>query len=157
EDLFSQLVDDGVIYAEIRFAPLLHTSRGLAAERVVEIVENAAGELIRSSGVDVRLILCTLRHFSEAQSMETVRLVERFRCSHVAALDLAGDEAGFPLDAHLGAYRHALELGLFRTAHAGEARGAESVWETLRLLEPTRIGHGARSIEDSELVEHLKR
>jgi adenosine deaminase len=157
EDLFSQLVQDGIIYAEIRFAPLLHTAAGLPSRHVVQIVEAATDQMIRSSGVDARLILCTLRHFSEPQSMETVRLVEEFRGSHVVALDLAADEAGFPLDAHLNAYRFAREHRLFRTAHAGEARGPESVWETLQLLQPTRIGHGTRSIEDPQLVEHLKR
>jgi adenosine deaminase len=73
------------------------------------------------------------------------------------ALDVAGDEAGFPLDAHVAAYRYARERGLHRTAHAGEALGPESVWETLRLLQPARIGHGTRSIEDPALVEHLRR
>ena len=155
ENLFEQLVEDGVIYAEIRFAPLLHTADGLA-ESVVKIVEATTDRMIRSSGVDARLILCTLRHFTESQSLETVRLVHRFHSSHVVALDLAADEAGFPLDAHLSAYQYAREHGLFRTAHAGEASGPQSVWETLRLLQPTRIGHGTRSIEDHQLIEHLK-
>jgi len=103
------------------------------------------------------LILCTLRHFTEQESLHTAKLVEQFRGSRVVALDLAGDEAGFPLDAHVGAYRYAREQGLFRTAHAGEGLGPESVWETLRLLDPQRIGHGTRSIEDPKLVEHLRR
>ena len=81
EDLFEQLVDDGVVYAEIRFAPLLHMEQGLTAERVVEVVERAADELVRATGVEAGLILCTLRHFSEAQSMQTARLVEQFRGS----------------------------------------------------------------------------
>ncbi len=157
EDVFEQLVDDGVVYAEIRFAPLQHLGQGLTTERVVHVVERAADELTRATGVESGLILCTLRHFSEAQSMETARLVEQFRGSHVVALDIAGDEAGFPLDAHEAAYRFAREQGLPRTAHAGEACGPESVWETLRLLDPQRIGHGVRSIEDAQLVEHLKR
>jgi adenosine deaminase len=89
--------------------------------------------------------------------MLTAKLVEQFRGSRVVALDLAGDEAGFPLDAHVGAYRYAREHGLFRTAHAGEGLGPESVWETLRLLDPQRIGHGTRSIEDPKLVEYLRR
>jgi adenosine deaminase len=156
EDLFEQLVDDGVIYAEIRFAPLLHTEQGLTAERVVAVVERAAEELSRATGVESRLILCTLRHLSAEQSMQTAQLVERFRGSRVAALDIAGDEAGFPLDAHLPAFQYAREHSLHRTAHAGEARGPESVWETLRLLNPERIGHGTRSIEDARLVEHLR-
>src|SRR5579885_1497343 len=113
--------------------------------------------MIRNSGIEARLILCTLRHFTEQQSMEVVGLVEKFRGSHVVALDLAGDEAGFPIDAHLGAYRHARDNGLCRTAHAGEARGPDSVWETIQLLQPTRIGHGTRSIEDPRLLEKLKR
>jgi len=157
EDLFQQLAEDGVIYAEIRFAPLLHTAGGLTPERVVAVVEAAVKRWSGETGIQAGLILCTLRHFSEAQSMSTVRLVEDFRGSCVAALDLAADEAGFPLDAHLGAYRQAREQGLSRTAHAGEARGPESVWETLRLLDPHRIGHGTRSIEDPQLVEHLRR
>jgi adenosine deaminase len=157
EDVFRQLIEDGVIYAEIRFAPLLHTARGLSPERVVAVVEREVDRLIRETGMQAGLILCTLRHFKEAQSLLTAELVEKFRGSRVVALDLAGDEAGFPLDAHVGAYRYAREHGLFRTAHAGEGRGPESVWETLRLLDPHRIGHGTRSIEDPKLVEHLRK
>ena len=157
EDVFRQLIEDGVIYAEIRFAPLLHTERGLSPERVVAVVEREVDRLIRETGMQAGLILCTLRHFTEAQSLLTAELVEKFRGSRVVALDLAGDEAGFPLDAHVGAYRYAREHGLFRTAHAGEGLGPESVWETLRLLDPQRIGHGTRSIEDPKLVEHLRR
>ena len=157
EDVFQQLIDDGVIYAEIRFAPLLHIERGLSPARVVSVVERSVDHLIRETGMQAGLILCTLRHFTEAQSLLTAELVEQFRGSRVVALDLAGDEAGFPLDAHVGAYRYAREHGLFRTAHAGEGLGPESVWETLRLLDPHRIGHGTRSIEDPKLVDHLRR
>lgn len=156
EDIFEQLAADGVIYAEVRFAPLLHTQRGLTAERVVEIVERAIERLSCTTGIEVNAILCTLRHFTAEQSMETARLVEQFRGSRVVALDLAGDEAGFPLDAHISAYRYARERGLSRTAHAGEACGPESMWETLRLLDPQRIGHGTRCYEDARLVEHLR-
>ena len=157
EDVFRQLVEDGVIYAEIRFAPLLHTEQGLGPERVVAVVERAVDSLIRETGMQAGLILCTLRHFTEADSLLTAELVEKFRGSRVLALDLAGDEAGFPLDAHVAAYRYAREHGLNRTAHAGEGLGPESVWETLRLLDPQRIGHGTRSVEDPKLVEHLRR
>ena len=156
EDLFAQLQADNVIYVEIRFAPLLHILRGLTAEKVVEVVERSTAECARATGIEARLILCTLRHFSQAESLETARLVEQFRDSGVAALDLAGDEAGFPIDAHIAAYRLAIEQGLFRTVHAGEASGPESVWQTLRAFEPSRIGHGIRSVEDPSLVEHLR-
>lgn len=156
EDVFEQLRADDVIYAELRFAPLLHTYQGLTAEAVVAAVDRATEECIRATGIEARLILCTLRHFSGEQSVETARLVKDFAGSRVVALDIAGDEAGFAIDPHVPAYRFAREHGLHRTAHAGEARGADSVWETLKALEPTRIGHGVRSVEDPELLEHLR-
>jgi len=156
EDVFEQLRADKVIYAELRFAPLLHTYQGLTAEAVVAAVDRATEECIRATGIEAGLILCTLRHFSAEQSMETARLVKQFAGSRVAALDIAGDEAGFPIDPHIPAYRFAIENGLHRTAHAGEARGADSVWETLKAFQPTRIGHGVRSAEDPALVEHLR-
>ncbi len=157
EDVFAQLQADHVLYAELRFAPLLHLEQGLTPEAVVEAVDRATEDCIRSTGIETRLILCTLRHYSEEQSLLTAKLVERFRDSRVAALDIAGDEAGFPIDAHIAAFRYAAERGLHRAAHAGEARGADSVWETLRAFTPTRIGHGVRSIEDPALVDHLRR
>jgi adenosine deaminase len=157
EDVFQQLEADHVVYAELRFAPLLHLERGLTAESVVEAVDRATEACIRSTGIEARLILCTLRHYSQEQSLLTAQLVERFRGSRVAALDIAGDEAGFPIDPHIAAFRYAAERDLHRTAHAGEARGADSVWETLRAFTPARIGHGVRSIEDAALVDHLRR
>src|SRR5215472_3941048 len=157
EDVIRQLAEDGVIYAELRFAPLLHNERGLSSHRVVEIVNRSVDRLISETGVETRLILCTLRHFTSEQSMTTARLVEDFRGSRVVALDIAGDEAGYPLAPHISAYRYARDRGLFRTAHAGEGLGPESVWETLRELEPQRIGHGTRSYEDPKLVAHLVR
>jgi adenosine deaminase len=155
DDLFDQLARDGVVYAELRFAPHLHTDGDLAPAEVVEIVSAAVERAVGASGIDARLILCTLRHFDATLSLETAALVERFQGSLVVALDIAGDEAGHPLDAHEAAFRHAEEHGLRRTAHAGEASGPASVWETLRRLKPERIGHGARSIEDPALVVHL--
>ncbi|HYU75861.1 MAG TPA: adenosine deaminase [Ktedonobacteraceae bacterium] len=156
KDLFEQLQRDSVLYAEIRFAPLLHTEQGLTPAEVVSNVEAAVTEASMATGIEARLILCALRHYSPEQSMQTVHLVQRFRGTRVVGLDLAGDEAGFPLDAHIPAFHYAIEQGIFRTAHAGEASGAESVWETLKHLRPTRIGHGVRSSEDPALVAVLR-
>jgi len=155
-DLFDQLTADAIVYAEIRFAPLLHTRRGLSPDQVVEVVREAVARESERTRIEARVILCTLRHFSGEQSMETVRLLERFRGTLVVGLDIAGNEAGFPVDAHTPAFEHAASLGIPRTAHAGEARGPDSVWETLKVFQPERIGHGVRSIEDTSLITHLK-
>ena len=155
-DLFDQLGQDNVLYAEIRFAPLLHTERGLSGRQVVASVEAATAQAVRSTGIEARLILCTCRHFSAAQSLETVHLVRDFRGTYVAGFDIACDEAGYPIDAHLAAFQVARDMRIPYTAHAGEARGPDSVWETLQHFAPSRLGHGVRSIEDPRLLEHLR-
>jgi adenosine deaminase len=155
-DLFEQLKADNVIYAEIRFAPLLHIAGGLTPEEVVQTVNDAATEGINNTGVQAGIILCTLRHYSEEQSMETVKLIEKFAGTNVVGFDIAADEAGYPVDNHMDAFDYAHTHNIHCTAHGGEARGADSVWEILEDLRPTRIGHGTRSAEDEKLLVFLK-
>ncbi len=156
-DVFEQLQNEQVYYAELRFAPLLHTTKGLTAEEVVEIVDAAVGSASQATGVEARIILCTLRHFTADESMQTAQLAKRFNGTRVVGLDIAGDEAGYPLEPHVPAFQFAAQNGIPYTAHAGESAGAESVWETLRLLKTSRIGHGVHSIEDRSLIEHLRK
>jgi adenosine deaminase len=157
QDLFKQLAADNILYAEIRFAPLQHLQQGLTPYSVVEATEQAIAAAVKETGIEARLILCTLRHYTAVQSMETIKLVEQFAHSYVAGFDIAADEAGFPINNHIAAFTYAKEKGIPCTAHAGEARGADSVWETLQYFGPSRIGHGVRSIEDKKLVEHLRK
>jgi adenosine deaminase len=156
-DLFKQLKANNTIYAEIRFAPLQHLEKGLTPYEVVSAVEEASSAAVKETGIEARLILCTLRHFTEAQSMETVKLAGQFMGTLVAGFDIAADEAGYPINNHISAFKYAKAKGIHCTAHAGEAKGAESVWETLEYFGPSRIGHGVRSIEDYKLVEHLQK
>jgi adenosine deaminase len=156
-DLIEQLKEDHVIYAEIRFAPLLHTAKGLTPVEVVHTVNDAVTEGNHQSGINTRIICCTLRHFSEEQSLETVALVEQFKGTNVVGFDIAGDEAGFPVDNHIKAFEYASTHAIHCTAHAGEARGPDSVKEVLHHFHPTRIGHGTRSAEDESLLALLKK
>jgi adenosine deaminase len=157
EDLFDQLTNDNVIYAEIRFAPLLHQKRGLSSKNVVEIISNKTKIESEKSGIEVGLILCTLRHFSVDQSLQTVKLVKDFSNKNIVGFDIAADEAGFPIDNHIKSFQFARDNNIFCTAHAGEALGADSVTNTLKYLKPNRIGHGVRCIEDNSLIEKIKR
>jgi adenosine deaminase len=156
-DLFKQLTADNMLYAEIRFAPLQHLEKGLTAYQAVAAAEEATAKAVKETGIETRLILCTLRHFSAVQSMETVKLVEQFKGTYVAGFDIAANEAGFPVDNHVAAFKYVKDNTIFCTAHAGEAKGAESIWETLAYFAPSRIGHGVRSIEDKKLVSHLRK
>ncbi|WP_276479856.1 adenosine deaminase [Paraflavitalea pollutisoli] len=156
-DVIRQLKHDQVIYAEIRFAPLLHLQQGLTPAQVVKTVNDAVTEGMRETGIEVGVILCTLRHYSADQSMQTVQLVERFKGTHIVGFDIAADEAGFPITNHIASFDYAHQKGIPCTAHAGEAKGASSVWETLQYFKPSRIGHGVRSTEDEALMRHLKK
>ena len=155
EDLFKQLKAENVIYVEIRFAPLLHCRNKLSPSDVVETINNASKKCSEKYGIHYGLILCTLRHFDEMQSMETVRLVEKFKNSGVFALDIAADEAGHSLDNHISAFNYANDSNIKSTAHAGEAKGPESIRETLKRLKVKRVGHGVRCVEDKDLMKHL--
>jgi len=153
-DVIRQLEKDHVIYAELRFAPLQHLEQGLTPEEVVEAsiaaIESYSGK------VTVNLILCTLRHFTKAQSDKTAELVVKYKDRNVVALDLAADEAGFGLENHTSAFETVRSHGIACTAHAGEAKGADSVMETLQCLKTSRIGHGIRSIENKNVLDYLK-
>lgn len=155
EDFFDQLIEDNVIYCEIRFAPLLHIEKSLNSMEVVDILCKKMNELSKKTGIITGLILCTLRHYSKSQSMETVKLVNEFYDKGVVGFDIAADEAGHPVDNHISAFEYAQYNKLNCTAHAGEAMGAESVWETINKLKPKRIGHGVRSIEDEKLINFI--
>ena len=155
DDLFEQLGADRVIYAEMRFAPLEHQLKGLSPEEVVDTVNDQVTFNVKRTGIQAGIILCTLRHYSAAQSMHTVQLVEKFKGTRVMGFDIASDEAGYPIDNHVQAFEYANQHAIKCTAHAGEAKGPESVWETLNYFKPLRIGHGVRSMEDKALIDHL--
>ena len=155
-DLFNQLKKDNVVYAEIRFAPLLHVKKGLSPNQVVKIISEITNKESNRTGIEAGLILCTLRHFSKEMSDQTVSLVNDFKGTNVIGFDIAADEAGYPLNNHIEAFEFAKNNNIPCTAHAGEALGAESVMETLDKLKPQRIGHGVRSIENSILLDRIK-
>jgi adenosine deaminase len=154
-DLVRQQALDNVIYSEIRLAPLLHTRRGLTLYEVADIVCDAAQEASTAFGFPVRLIFCTMRHFTAAQGIDTARAAVAHIDRGVVGFDLAGAEADYPLQPHLEAFRIAESSTLGLTAHAGEARGAESILETIEQIPVTRIGHGVRVLQSVDTIQKL--
>ena len=129
-DVVRQLKADGLIYAELRFAPVEHLRQGMSLEQVVDTVCRATADASAEFDLPVGLILCTQRHYTEAESLQTVHLARDFRGKGVVGFDIAGDEAGYPLDKHIESFRLAREWGIPCTAHAGEARGAPGIVES---------------------------
>ena len=149
--LCRELDAEGCIYAEIRFAPQLHLDKGLDQKKVVE----AAIRGFKRSAIDGGLILCCMRGDDNAALNETtVEIAREYLGKGVVALDLAGNEAGFPTDSFASLFARARELQVPFTIHAGEADCAESVRSALA-MGASRIGHGVRSIEDPALVDIL--
>jgi adenosine deaminase len=145
------LAADGVVYAELRYAPTQHVEGGLTPDAVVAAVEAGLDRARRDTGIVTATILCALRHLSDSE--EVARLAARFAGGSVAGFDLAGPELGFPPDDHLVACRIARDAGLGLTLHAGEADGPESVWRARARCGAHRIGHGVRVIEDATIVD----
>ena len=149
------LAADGIIYGEVRFAPQLHTRRGLSLQQIVNAVHEGLAHATAQVGVRTGLILCCLRHDPPELSLAIARLAIA-NMDKVCALDLAGDEARFPGAPHAPAFQLALQAGLARTVHAGEAAGPQSITEALDLLAAQRIGHGVRVEDDPQLVTRVR-
>jgi adenosine deaminase len=154
-ELIEYMAADGVIYAEVRFAPQLHTRRGMSLQEVVDVVSSGLRSAAAKHGIGVGLIICCLRHESAEQSLTIARLATA-NMDKVNGLDLAGDEGAFPdAEPHRQAFLAAREAGLHRTVHAGENAGPSSVRQALDRLGAERIGHGVRAEEDPALVSRV--
>lgn len=154
--LASSLKEQGMLYAEIRFAPQLHTKKGLTQEQVVRAALQGLQEAAAGSFFKAKLILCCMRGAdNREENLLTVRTAAAFLGRGVAALDLAGAEALYPTADYGEVFALAKELSVPFTIHAGEADGPESIRAALR-MGASRIGHGVRAGEDPELLEELK-
>ncbi len=140
------LADDGIVYAEVRFAPELHLERDLALDDVVEAVQEGFRTGSEGRPIKVRTLLTAMR--TAARSLEIADLAVRWRDRGVCGFDIAGAEAGFPPTRHLDAFEHIRGENFHLTIHAGEAFGLPSIWEALQLCGAERLGHGVRIVDD---------
>jgi adenosine deaminase len=140
------LAADGVVYAEVRYAPEQHLERGLGLEEVVEAVQDGFREGMSSTGIRIGTLLTAMR--TAARSLEIADLAVRWRDRGVVGFDIAGAEAGYPPTRHLDAFEHVRRENFHLTIHAGEAFGIPSIWEALQLCGAERLGHGVRIVDD---------
>lgn len=155
-ELVRDLHKQGLCYAEIRFAPQLHTQRGLLQEEAVQAAIDGRNKAIADFDLPVNLILCCMRgdaNFSE--NICTINAAEKYLGKGVCAVDLAGNEAAYPTELFEEVFTVANEKKIPIIIHAGEAAGAESIRQALK-LGAVRIGHGIHAVEDEELMNILK-
>ena len=134
------LAKDGIIYAEVRFAPELHLTEGLTVPEVIESVLSGFKSGSEGAGITVNALISAIR--SKTRSKEMMEYALRFRSAGVVGFDIAGPEIGYPPSDHIDAFRLAIEKDFPLTIHAGEVGGSEYIQEAVQECGASRIGHG---------------
>jgi adenosine deaminase len=151
EECAEDLAADGVVYAEVRYAPELSTRQGLSLDEVVEAVLDGFSRGSSRHGISMGFIVTAMRQF--ARSVEIAELAIRHRDRGVVGFDVAGPEAGFPPTRYLDAFNLIHQANFHLTIHAGEAFGLPSIWEALQWCGAHRLGHGVRIVDDITVGE----
>jgi adenosine deaminase len=150
------LAADGVVYAEVRYAPEQHLTQGLTMDEVVDAVQEGFEQGVRTAAgrgqqIVVRQIITAMRH--AANSREVAELSVRHRDRGVCGFDIAGAEIGFPPTRHLNSFEYLQRENAHFTIHAGEAFGLPSIWEALQWCGAERLGHGVRIVDDIDMSD----
>ncbi len=150
KELVEDLKKDNVIYAEVRFAPILHTKH-LSLEEVVESVL----EGLRDKDLKVNLILCMMRNSSFIENKKIIDLTYKYLNKGVVGIDLAGDEKKYKTSSFKNLFDIINDINIPFTIHAGEADGIDSILSAIN-FNTKRIGHGVRCIEDDKVINLIK-
>lgn len=146
---------ENVRYMEVRYAPLLHTRRGLKLTTVVEAVLEGLRRARETHGIKSNVILCGIRNISPESSYEMAELAVAYKNRGVVGFDLAGAEADFPAKHHKDAFQLVRDNNINCTIHAGEAYGPESIAQAIHVCGAHRIGHGCRLRENGDLLHYV--
>lgn len=145
---------DNIRYMELRFTPkTLTRAANFALSDVVEWVCEAVADAQRKFDIKVRLIVSMNRHEGPIEAERVVRVALQYRERGIVALDLAGQEEGFPANPFAGMFREAKQAGMHITLHAGEWAGPSNIRFAVEQIGATRIGHGVRIVEDDRIVQ----
>ncbi|MGO4106704.1 adenosine deaminase [Paenibacillus sp. YAF4_2] len=156
QEVVQQAAEAGCLYVEVRFAPMLHTLEGLSASDAIRHTIAGLRDGEHLFGIKARVIVICMRHDSVEKNLEVIEAAKEYYGQGVVAVDLAGDEAGFPPQIHRSVFELASSYELPITIHAGEAGGSGNVRESITRLGARRIGHGVRITEDPTVIELVK-
>lgn len=151
---FDRANDDNVVHTEIFFDPQTHVERGVAFEEVILGLTQARKDAEKKWGITSHLIMCFLRHLTEVNAFETLKLAQP-HLNLIKGVGLDSSELGNPPRKFRNVFRRCVELGLRIVAHAGEEGPAAYVREALDIVGAERIDHGVRAEDDPELIHRL--
>ena len=154
-ELAEDAARENVRYMEVRYAPMLHTRKGLRLTAVVEAVIDGLMEAQKDFGILSNVIVCGIRNISPESSLEMAQLAVAYKNRGVVAFDLAGAEYDHPAKHHLAAFQLVRDNNINVTIHAGEAYGPESIHQAIHVCGAHRIGHGCRLREDGDLLHYV--
>jgi adenosine deaminase len=146
---------ENVRYLEVRYAPVLHTRRGLKPTTIVDAVLDGLRQAKREVGIKSNVIICGIRHIDPVTSLRLAELAVAFKNRGVVGYDLAGAEEGYPSKDHQAAFQLILDNNVNVTIHAGEAYGPESIAQAVHYCGAHRIGHGVRLRENGDLLNYV--
>lgn len=154
-ELLHAISAQGVIYAEIRYAPGVHCQRGLTQTQVMEAALRGFRRGMKDFPIQAQLIACCMRGADPEVNRETARVTQQFLGQGVCCMDLAGAESLYPTKDHADLFAYARSLDIPFIIHAGEAAGPESIWSALE-FGAKRIGHGVYAVQDPALMSYLR-
>jgi len=154
-ELCEDAARENVRYMEVRYAPMLHTRKGLRLSTVVEAVLSGLNRAREHVGVNAKIIICGIRNISPESSLDMARLAVAYKNRGVVGFDLAGAEYDHPPKHHRDAFDLIRKNNINCTIHAGEAFGPESIAQAIHLCGAHRIGHGVRLWENGDLLAYV--
>ncbi len=155
-EIMEDLSKEGVMYAELRFAPNLHKSKDFNIDEIIEAVIVGMERAEKDFSIKGNLILICMRHHSLEDNLRLVRQGEKFLKRKLVAIDLAGNETDFPPELHKEVFDLARNLGYKITVHAGETGSYENIDYSIRELGANRIGHGIAAIKNKSTMNLIK-
>jgi adenosine deaminase len=154
-ELAEDAANENVRYMEVRYAPMLHTRRGLKLTNVVEAVLNGLRAAQETYGIESNVIICGIRNVSPESSLEMAELAVAYKNRGVVGFDLAGAEYDHPAKHHKAAFQLVRDNNINVTIHAGEAYGPESIHQAIHVCGAHRIGHACRLRENGDLLHYV--
>ena len=146
---------ENVRYLEVRYAPVLHTRRGLKPTTILDAVLDGLRHAKRETGIKSNVIVCGIRHMDPQTSVRLAELAVAYKGKGVVGYDLAGAEEGHPAREHREAVQLILDNNVNVTIHAGEAYGPDSIAQAVHKCGAHRIGHGVRLRENGDLLNYV--
>lgn len=155
DDLKNYLVDNGIVYSEVFFAPTAFLKKGFDYAKMVQIFHNKIVQIKEETGIVVKLLMDVSRTFGLENALKNYNLLKEFPCEDIIGIGLGGAESKGPATEYQQVFELALKEGYKAVAHAGEDVGPQSIWDSINLLHSQRIGHGITAINDEKLMQSL--